>query len=53
MHIEAGVVQGAKMALSYVTAVGVIGAGLKLAYENIKDNGLSSFILKSLLSESS
>ncbi len=50
MHIEAGVVQGAKMVLGYATAVGVIGAGLKLAYDNIKENGLISFIVKTLLS---
>jgi len=49
MHIEAGVVQGAKMVLSYATAVGVVGMGAKLAYENIRDNGVLSFGLKSLL----
>jgi len=50
MHIEAGVVNGAKMVLSYATATGVIGVGLKLAYNNIKENGLISFILKSIIS---
>ncbi len=49
MHIEAGVVSGAKMVLSYVTATGVIGMGAKLAWENIRDNGIVSFSLKSLL----
>ena len=49
MHIEAGVVQGAKMVLSYATAMGVVGVGVKLAYDNIKDNSLVSFGLKSLL----
>ncbi len=49
MHIEAGVVQGAKMILSYATAAGVVGMGAKLAYENIRDNGIVSFVLKSLL----
>ena len=50
MHIEAGVVQGAKMLLSYGTAVTVMGVGAKLAYDNIKENGLFSLLLKSLIS---
>ncbi len=49
MHIEAGVVQGAKMVLSYATAMGVVGIGAKLAYDNIKDNSIVSFGLKSLI----
>jgi ABC-type Co2+ transport system permease subunit len=49
MHIEAGVVQGTKMLLSYATAVGVVGVGAKLAWENIRDNGIISLLLKSLL----
>jgi ABC-type Co2+ transport system permease subunit len=49
MHIEAGVVSGAKMVLGYATATGVIGMGAKLAWENIKENGFLSFALKSLL----
>ncbi len=50
MHIEPGVVQGAKMILGYGTAAIVIGAGLKLAYDNIKENGPLSFALKAALS---
>jgi len=49
MHIEPGVVNGAKMILSYATAAGVIGTSVKLAYDNIKENGMLSFALKSLL----
>jgi ABC-type Co2+ transport system permease subunit len=49
MHIEAGVVSGAKMLLSYGTAVAVIGATAKLAVENIKENGVISLILKSII----
>jgi len=49
MHIEAGVVAGAKMILSYGTAAGVLGVGAKLAWENIKDNGVLSFAIKSIL----
>jgi ABC-type Co2+ transport system permease subunit len=49
VHIEAGVVQGAKMALSYVTATTLIGVGVKLAWENIKESGVISLLLKSIL----
>ena len=50
MHIEAGVVQGAKMVLSYGTAVGVLGVGAKLSWDNIKENGILSFLLKTIIS---
>jgi ABC-type Co2+ transport system permease subunit len=50
MHIEAGVVQGAKMILSYATAAGVVGMGLKLAYENLKENGAISLFVKTMAS---
>ncbi len=49
MHIEAGVVTGAKIALGYATAAGVLGVGVKLAWESIKESGVLSFFLKSLL----
>jgi len=49
MHIEAGVVDGAKILLSYGTAAGVFGATAKLAYDNMKENGLISLILKSII----
>lgn len=50
MHIEAGVVQGAKILLSYGTAIAVAGVSLKLAIDNIKENGILSFLLKSFIS---
>ncbi len=50
VHIEAGVVQGAKMVLGYATATAVAGAGVKLAYESIRESGVLSFIIKSILS---
>jgi len=50
MHIEAGVVQGAKMVLSYGTAVGVLGVGAKLAWEHIKESGALSLLLRSVIS---
>ena len=49
MHIEAGVVEGAKMFLSYATATAVIGTTGKLAWDNIKENGFVSYILKSII----
>ena len=49
MHIEPGVVTGAKLALSYGSAAAVLGATAKVSYDNIKENTLISFILKSIL----
>jgi ABC-type Co2+ transport system permease subunit len=49
MHIEAGVVDGAKMLLSYGTAAGVLGLSAKEALTNIKENGFISLVLKSIL----
>ncbi len=49
MHIEAGVVVGAKMFLSYATGTGVIGLSAKLAWDNIKENGFISYIAKTII----
>jgi len=49
MHIEAGVVSGAKMLLSYGTAATVLGISGKLALDNIKQNGTLSFLLKTII----
>ena len=49
MHIEAGVVDGAKMLLSYGTATAVFGATAKVAWDNIKENSITSLILKSII----
>jgi len=49
MHIEAGVVDGAKMLLSYATGAGVIGMSAKLSYDNVKENGVLSLFLKSII----
>jgi len=49
MHIETGVVQGAKMLLSYGTGVAVAGMGAKLALENLKENGALSLLLKTIV----
>lgn len=50
MHIEAGVVQGAKMLLSYGTAAVSFGISGKLALETMKNNGIVSFAVKTLIS---
>jgi len=49
MHIEAGVVDGAKMLLSYGTAAAVFGATAKVAFDNMKENGIISLLLKSII----
>ncbi len=49
MHIEAGVVDGAKMLLSYGTATAVFGATAKVVWDNIKENGVISFLLKTII----
>jgi ABC-type Co2+ transport system permease subunit len=49
MHIEAGVVDGAKMILSYATGAAVIGATAKTAWDNIKENGVISLVVKTVI----
>jgi len=48
MHIETGVVEGAKMVLSYGTAALSFGIVAKLAIDNIKKNGAISLVGKSI-----
>lgn len=50
MHIEPGVVEGAKIFLSYATAAGAFGLTAKLARDAIRDNGgATALALRSLL----
>jgi len=49
MHIEAGVVQGAKMVFSYGSAAVAFGIAGKLAIESMKENGLFSLAIKTLM----
>lgn len=49
MHIEAGIVQGAKMILSYGTAAVSFGIAGKLAIDNIKNSGFLSMIVKTII----
>jgi ABC-type Co2+ transport system permease subunit len=49
MHIEAGVVQGAKMILGYGTAAVSLGIVTNIMIQTIKTNGFISLIARSLL----
>ena len=49
MHIEPGVVDGAKVALSYVTAAGAMGYGAKLALDTIRREGVTPLAVRSAL----
>ncbi|MCI4663987.1 MAG: energy-coupling factor ABC transporter permease [Neomegalonema sp.] len=48
MHIEPGVVDGAKMALSYATAAGAFAVTGKLAFDTIKQEGVAALVLRSM-----
>lgn len=50
MHIETGVVQGAKMVLSYGTAAVSLGIAAKLAVQSLQQSGAFSLIIKTLIS---
>jgi len=47
MHIEPGVVAGAKIVLSYATAAGSLGFAAKLAFDTAKSDGFVSLVLRS------
>jgi len=49
MHIEPGVVQGAKMALGAATAAGSLAFTAKLALEMIKVSGLTALAVRSVI----
>lgn len=49
MHIEPGVVDGAKMILSYGTAAAAGGLSLKLIADDLKQHNVLSFALRSVL----
>lgn len=49
MHIEPGVVDGAKMALAYATAAGAAGYTLALTKSDIEHSNIGSFLLRSVL----
>ncbi|OCW59165.1 energy-coupling factor ABC transporter permease [Hoeflea olei] len=50
MHIEPGVVDGAKIVLSYATAATAAGLGLKMALDTIrKDGGVTALVMRSVI----
>lgn len=49
MHIEPGIVNGAKMALSIATAAGAVGFSTKLIWETAKERGVASLLARSLV----
>ena len=46
MHIEPGLVDGAKLTLSYATAAAAGGYAIKLASETVREQGVASFALR-------
>jgi hypothetical protein len=46
MHIEPGLVDGAKLTLSYATAAAAGGYAIKLASETVREQGIVSFALR-------
>ncbi len=50
MHIEPGIVDGAKMALGSATAVTVLGYTAKLAWDSIKQDGVIPLGVRSMIS---
>ena len=48
MHIEPGVVDAAKMTLSYGTAIAAVGFAGKLALETLKKDGVLSLAVRSV-----
>ncbi|MEL6478650.1 MAG: energy-coupling factor ABC transporter permease [Pseudomonadota bacterium] len=48
MHIEPGIVDGAKMALAYVTAAGAGAAAIKFAWDDLKSHSAASFAIRSV-----
>ncbi|GFE50570.1 cobalt transporter [Roseobacter cerasinus] len=49
MHIEPGVVDGAKMAFAYATAAGAAGYTAKLALQDLKTHSAGSFAVRTAL----
>ena len=48
MHIEPGLVTGAKLVLSYATGIAAGGVALKLAVETVREQGVTSFAARTL-----
>jgi ABC-type Co2+ transport system permease subunit len=48
MHIEPGIVTGAKLVLSYATGIAAGGVALKLAVETVREQGIVSLAVRTL-----
>jgi ABC-type Co2+ transport system permease subunit len=48
MHIEPGIVTGAKLVLSYATGAAAAGCALKLAAETVREQGIASFAVRTV-----
>jgi ABC-type Co2+ transport system permease subunit len=49
MHIEPGIVDGAKMVLGYATATGAIGYSAKLALDTVRRDGVAPLAVRALI----
>lgn len=49
MHIEPGIVDGAKMVLGYATATGAIGYSAKLVLDTVKRDGMAPLAVRALM----
>jgi len=49
MHIEPGIVTGAKLVLSYAAGIAAGGVALKLAAETVREQGIGSFAARTLV----
>ncbi len=50
MHIEPGIVDGAKLVLSYATAAGAAGYALKLSIDAVREKGAGSLLARAVFS---
>lgn len=50
MHIEPGIVSGAKIALSYVTSAASLGVAAKLAFDELNQTKSAAFFIKAVIS---
>ena len=48
MHIEPGIVEGAKIMLSYATATAALGYTAKLAADTVAEDGAAMSIIRSI-----
>ncbi|MGY3621661.1 energy-coupling factor ABC transporter permease [Bradyrhizobium sp. USDA 10063] len=48
MHIEPGIVTGAKLVLSYATGAAAASCTLKLAVDTVREQGVASFVVRTI-----